>query len=321
MDSSRVDQVKFIAGNGSEPGDTAFFSILLDKTTCPVLYVTRDYRYKYANKAYADWIGIPAVEIAGRPVKELPGHEVFASIKDHMGPSLKGNGIQNETEVLYRHGRAFIEASYTPDFDEDGEVRGYVVILNDVTQKKQTEKELRNKQQELKNSREHYEKLLSMLPAAVYTTDKNGYITFYNEAAARLWGRYPVIGKDKWSGFSKIYKPDGITHVPFEAIPMAVLLKEGRKINGEELVVERADGSRGTVLPSPELLYDSEGNITGAINMLLDVTEKKKLTNIVHSWPQLSSPPTMLLLVKHWKELLPAGTSRPKDYLGIKKKK
>ena len=51
--------------------------------------------------------------------------------------------------------------------------------------------------------------LLHALPAAVYTTDAFGRITFYNEAAATLWGCRPVLGSDEWCGSWKLYWPDG----------------------------------------------------------------------------------------------------------------
>jgi signal transduction histidine kinase/ActR/RegA family two-component response regulator len=57
---------------------------------------------------------------------------------------------------------------------------------------------------------------------------------------------------------------------------MAVSLLEGRPIRGEEIVVERPDGERRWILPHPQPLRDAAGTITGAVNMLVDITDRKR---------------------------------------------
>lgn len=118
------------------------------------------------------------------------------------------------------------------------------------------------------------QELIEMLPAAVYACDKEGRITFYNKAAAVLWGRNPRIGKDLWCGSWKIYQPDG-TPLILDACPMAITLKEGVAVKGHEIIIERPDGVRVNVLPHPQPLFDTYGKITGAFNMLVDITGKK----------------------------------------------
>ena len=66
--------------------------------------------------------------------------------------------------------------------------------------------------------------LLQALPTAVYTTDAAGRITFYNEAAARLWGHRPKLGTSEWCGSWRLYWPDG-TPLPHDQCPMATALK------------------------------------------------------------------------------------------------
>jgi PAS domain S-box-containing protein len=56
---------------------------------------------------------------------------------------------------------------------------------------------------------------------------------------------------------------------------MALALKEGRAIQGEEAIAERPDGTRRWFSPFPTPLRDAEGKIVGAINMLVDITERK----------------------------------------------
>src|SRR3984885_8158116 len=90
-------------------------------------------------------------------------------------------------------------------------------------------------------SEQLYRQLVQDLPAAIYTCDAEGRIKLYNSAAAELWGREPKIGKDFWCGSWRIYRPDG-TALPLGECPMAVALKEGRSVRGEEIVIERPDG-------------------------------------------------------------------------------
>src|SRR6188472_2116127 len=72
------------------------------------------------------------------------------------------------------------------------------------------------------------EDLVRALPAAVYATDAAGRITFYNEAAADLWGCRPELGKDDFCGSWKLYWPDG-KPMPHDQCPMALALKEQRE--------------------------------------------------------------------------------------------
>jgi len=115
--------------------------------------------------------------------------------------------------------------------------------------------------------------LLGALPVAVYTTDAEGWITYYNEAAAELWGHRPELGTTQWCGCWKIYWPDG-RPLPHDQCPMALTLKEGRPVRGVEAIAERPDGTRVNFLPFPTPLRDASGRLTGAINLLMDITER-----------------------------------------------
>jgi PAS domain-containing protein len=78
------------------------------------------------------------------------------------------------------------------------------------------------------------ERLIQALPAAIYTTDADGRITFFNEAAADLWGRRPEIGKSEFCGSWKLYWPDG-TPLSHGECPMAIALKEQRVVRRMEV--------------------------------------------------------------------------------------
>ncbi len=121
----------------------------------------------------------------------------------------------------------------------------------------------------------HLEGLIQALPAAIYTTDAAGRITFFNEAAAELWGCRPELGKSEFCGSWKLYRPDG-KPLPHGECPMAIALKEQRVVRGLEAVVERPDGTRIHFVPYPTPIYDDSGVLVGAVNMLIDITDRKR---------------------------------------------
>jgi PAS domain S-box-containing protein len=119
---------------------------------------------------------------------------------------------------------------------------------------------------------ERYREFLESLGVAVYTTDAEGKITFFNEAAAVFWGRTPELGEE-WCGSWRIYHPDG-RPLPHAECPMAIALKENREVRGAQAVAERPDGTRVSFVPYPTPLRNDRGELIGAVNVLVDITER-----------------------------------------------
>jgi PAS domain S-box-containing protein len=116
--------------------------------------------------------------------------------------------------------------------------------------------------------------MLDALGVAVYTTDRDGHLTFYNDAAAEFWGRAPELG-ELWCGSYKLFHTDG-QPMPHDECPMAIALREGRELRGVEAVAERPDGSRVAFTPYPTVLRDPDGAIAGAVNVLVDITDRAR---------------------------------------------
>jgi len=144
------------------------------------------------------------------------------------------------------------------------------------------------------------------LPTAVYTVDRDGYITSFNKAAVELWGRAPVLGVDLWFSSVNIYDADG-RRLAYENCPLARCLQTGASVDVFEIIIERPDGTRRNVLPHPVPSFNASGKLTGAVNTLVDITEQrivesrqttlaaiiesshdaiigKNLDGIIHSW-------------------------------------
>jgi PAS domain S-box-containing protein len=117
--------------------------------------------------------------------------------------------------------------------------------------------------------------LFDALPVAIYTTDAAGRITFYNRAAVEFAGREPKLGRDRWCVTWRLFWPDG-RPMAHDECPMAVALMEGGPIRDQEAILERPDGTRVDFLPYPTPLYDHSGKLIGGVNMLVDITERKK---------------------------------------------
>jgi PAS domain S-box-containing protein len=159
-------------------------------------------------------------------------------------------------------------AHASPIHDDAGKLIGAVNVVLDITQQWQAE-------QTLKEGERRFREMIDALPAPIYTTDAEGRLTHFNPAAVEFSGHTPELGTVRWCVSWKLYYPDG-SPMPHDECPMAVALKEGRAVRGAEAIAERPDGARVWFQPYPTPLRDDEGRIVGGINMLMDITERKK---------------------------------------------
>ena len=116
--------------------------------------------------------------------------------------------------------------------------------------------------------------LLDDSPVASYTCDAEGKLTWYNKAAVELWGRKPVLFKEFWCGSWKTFYPDG-SPMALEDCPMARVLKTGREQEKSEIRIQCPEGPFKVLLVFPRPLFDEKGNLTGAHNTLVEITDLK----------------------------------------------
>ena len=225
------------------------------------------------------------LELANEPFRQLIGNRnpIGQTLKEAL-PEIEGQGYFEILDKVYKTGEPFsgkempvyinrndnrelvyLNLNYQVFLNDNETIEGILVFAYDVTEQV-------NSRHKVQENESKYRDLIHGLPTALYTCDKEGYIQLYNAAAVKLWGRKPEIGKDLWCGSWEIYKTDG-SPLGLDECPMAIALKEGR-ISNMEIVIKRPDGTKRNVIPHPQPLFDLEGKITGAINTLIDITER-----------------------------------------------
>lgn len=115
---------------------------------------------------------------------------------------------------------------------------------------------------------------LDRLDAPAYLTDAQGNVTYWNRACVAFAGREPELGRDRWCVTWKLYTMAG-DPLAHDACPMAVAIKQQRVVRDAVAIAERPDGSRRAFTPYPTPLFDEAGTMTGAVNLLIDVTAEQ----------------------------------------------
>jgi len=246
-------------------------AITYDKAPVGIAEVDSEGRFGRVNAALSTVIGYAPDELLGRSFLELTHPEDRQTDAENFSRQVRGEVNQYALQKRFLRkdgGVVHVNVLSSPVLDPEGRFLYGIRVIEDITERLRTEERLRESERWVRE-------LLEALPAAVYTTDAQGRITYYNQAAVEFSGRTPVLGSDEWCVSWRLYTPDG-RPLPHDQCPMAIALREGVPIRGAEAVAERPDGTRVPFIPFPTPLRDADGRIVGAVNMLVDISERKR---------------------------------------------
>ena len=157
---------------------------ITDNLPALVSYIDAGERYRFNNRVYESWLGLGRDDIRGRTVREIWGEELYGLMKPNIERALRGERVSHE----YAHAQNGVErhvlASYVPDVDASGSVKGFFVLGSDVTQ-------LAAVQGELRAARERLESALDGSSVALWDADLRTGRVYLSDAWAAIVGGPP----------------------------------------------------------------------------------------------------------------------------------
>ena len=203
----------------------------LDATPALIAYVDKSMRYRYVNRAYTTWFGIPSAEIVGKPVEEFLDAGGYRAVAAAMKQVMTGKVVVHRNILEVADGQEkHVEARLVPQFDDDGAVAGYFSMVFDISERIEAEIAQRR-------SEERYRSLVEISPDAVYV--HTGFeLVFMNPAGAEMFGaRNPdhLIGES----LNRFIDP---SHHPLAKTRYENLL-QGIPQPPQEFLMRRMDGS------------------------------------------------------------------------------
>lgn len=281
---------------GGTPRDFGPCGDVLDRNT-PLLFTHPERRYTYLLPVPApieECLLVP-FHVDGRAVgtiwavahdtrrtfdaedmRQLVSLGKFASSAHQIGTILealeqRGETLRHRQTDLSQH----VTELQTVNVGIQDSRRAALNLMEDAVQSSQAVEALNA---ELRESEARYRTLFDLVPVAVYSCDRGGVIQNFNRRATELWGRKPVAEDtgDRFCGSFKLLRPDGSV-LPHEQSPTAQVVNGARSaVRDAEVVIERPDGSKMTVVMNIRPQKNQHGDVIGAISCFYDITERKQ---------------------------------------------
>jgi len=124
----------------------SFFELILNSVPISIAYVERDETITFANQNYLDWFHVRQPELIGKKIRHITSPEAYEIIRPRIDKVLAGKQVSYSAGTERDMQEFELEVTYVPHRDELDDVIGFFSVVQDMTQHRRLEAELRQAQ-------------------------------------------------------------------------------------------------------------------------------------------------------------------------------
>jgi PAS domain S-box-containing protein len=252
--------------------------LIMDTAPALISYLDTDFQYLRVNATYEKWFGIPAERNLGHKVQEIIGEKAWNIVRPYLEQARAGERVSFDQVIPYETGNPrWVHASYIPDKDSTGTVKGIVVHIVDIEDIKQAEQKIALLNQDLQHRIEEMQVIFNTAPIGLsIAEDMSSCHIRGNRALEGMLGLAPgseLSMHDK--ALASIYVSQNGRELAVDELPMQRAIR-GETVTHQIMDITRPDGQVVTVLSNAAPLFNGEGFPRGAVGAFLDITELKR---------------------------------------------
>ncbi|MGZ8214681.1 MAG: PAS domain S-box protein [Methylosarcina sp.] len=252
--------------------------LIMDATPALIAYLDTGFRYLRVNANYLNWFGMTPEYILGREVREIIGEKAWNIVRPYLERARAGEEVSFDQVIPYGTGRPrWVQASYIPNRDSTGTVKGIVAHIVDIEEIKQAERQITVLNQNLQCRIEEMQVIFNTAPIGLsIADDTTGCPIRGNPAIKRMLGLAPGSGlsmRKETPAAIEVFQNG--RKLAIDELPMQRAVR-GETVTNQIMDITRPDGQVVTVLGNASPLFNEEGFPRGAVGAFLDITELKR---------------------------------------------
>jgi PAS domain S-box-containing protein len=241
--------------------------LITDNVPALIAYIDSNNCYRFANKKCFDWFGISPEDTVGKHCKLIIGKTAYRQIRDRVKKALSGQRVSFEDEIRYKYGGTRrVKAGYIPDFDKSGKVKGFFVLVTDITQEKKAENYIKKIEELLFRMEENIQEIFWLGEAG-----ESRRMTYLSPVFEKIWGRKrQEVYADEKIMLEAIHEQDRDRFARLFAD-----FVQGRGDLNTEFRVRRPDGSVSWLWIKGLLVRNEAGKPHRSAGIIQDITKRK----------------------------------------------
>jgi PAS domain S-box-containing protein len=238
---------------------------IIDAVPMLIVYLDKDQRHRFANKAYAEWFGVDQQELAGKHSRDVIGDTVYNRVYSAIEQALRGESVSFETNMNTHHGAELrdVFVTYLADLDAEGHSQGAIGVIIEITERKRAERAIRD-------SEARFRTIADTAPVLIWITDLEKGRTFFNQRWLEFTGR--SVEEEQGQGWLVNIHPDDLERYQ-QTFKKASEAQQGFQM---EYRLRRADGEYCWILHTSMPRLQPDSTFIGYIGTGVDITQRKE---------------------------------------------